>query len=143
MPLCILFDLERKNSAQPKGVRLGYMGHLTYIADETVRLLELYSQTSLLPMLYEFIDLEDWWNYVSKILKETKERDALVLGGTRPNVIESHKSGLEDPNDEYMDDNDEFGDENGFLGGDSGTGHEGDVASDQVKNLFFSYQYVK
>ncbi|KAG0013380.1 hypothetical protein BGZ82_002147 [Podila clonocystis] len=30
-----------------------------------------------------------------------------------------------------MDDNDEFGDENGFLGGDSGTGHEGDVASDQ------------
>ncbi|KAF9373516.1 hypothetical protein CPB97_000486, partial [Podila verticillata] len=117
--------------AQPKGVRLGYMGHLTYIADETVRLLELYSQTSLLPMLYEFIDLEDWWNYVSKILKETKERDALVLGGTRPNVVESHKSGLEDPNDDYMDDNDEFGDENGFLGGDSGTGHEGDVASDQ------------
>ncbi|KAF9333129.1 hypothetical protein BG006_004002 [Podila minutissima] len=117
--------------AQPKGVRLGYMGHLTYIADETVRLLELYSQTSLLPMLYEFIDLEDWWNYVSKILKETKERDALVLGGTRPNVIESHKSGLEDPNDDYMDDNDEFGDENGFLGGGSGTGHEGDVASDQ------------
>ncbi|KAF9321686.1 hypothetical protein BG003_000104 [Podila horticola] len=117
--------------AQPKGVRLGYMGHLTYIADETVRLLELYSQTSLLPMLYEFIDLEDWWNYVSKILKETKERDALVLGGTRPNVVESHKSGLEDPNDDYMDDNDEFGDESGFLGGDSGTGHEGDVASDQ------------
>ncbi|KAF9428928.1 hypothetical protein BGZ94_000492, partial [Podila epigama] len=117
--------------AQPKGVRLGYMGHLTYIADETVRLLELYSQTSLLPMLYEYIDLEDWWNYVSKILKETKERDALVLGGSRPNVIESHKSGLDDANDDYMDDNDEFGDDNDFLGGDSGTGHEGDVASDQ------------
>ncbi|KAG0257109.1 hypothetical protein BG011_004159 [Mortierella polycephala] len=118
--------------AQPKGVRLGYMGHLTYIADETVKLLELYSQTSLLPTLYEFIDLEDWWNYVSKILKETKERDAQVLGGTRPNVIESHKAGLDDANDDdYMDDNDdEYGDGSSFIG-DSGTGLEGDVASDQ------------
>ncbi|KAF9196311.1 hypothetical protein BGZ50_001061 [Haplosporangium sp. Z 11] len=118
--------------AQPKGVRLGYMGHLTYIADETVKLLELYSQTSLLPTLYEFIDLEDWWNYVSKILKETKERDAQVLGGTRPNVIESHKAGHDDADDDdYMDDNDEeYGNGSSFIG-DSGTGLEGDVASDQ------------
>ncbi|KAG0367781.1 SIT4 phosphatase-associated protein-domain-containing protein [Gamsiella multidivaricata] len=129
-------DAQRLNDyecAQPKGVRLGYMGHLTYIADETVKLLELYSQTTLFPTLYEYIDLEDWWNYVSKILKETKERDAQVLGGTRPNVIESHKSGLDDGNDDdYMDDNDdEYGSGNDFLGGGSGTGHEGDVASDQ------------
>ncbi|KAG0232730.1 hypothetical protein BGW41_001741 [Actinomortierella wolfii] len=119
--------------AQPKGVRLGYMGHLTYIADETVKLLELYSQTPLLAMLYEHIDLEDWWNYVSKILKETKERDAQVLGGTRPNVIESQKMGHDDnDDDDYMDDNgDGYGGSSGFLGGDDGTGHEGDVASDQ------------
>ncbi|KAF9912144.1 hypothetical protein EC991_000554 [Linnemannia zychae] len=117
--------------AQPKGVRLGYMGHLTYIADETVKLLELYSQTSLLSSLYEHIDLEDWWNYVSKILKETKERDAKVLGGARPNVIESHKPEHDDGNDDdYIDDNDEdYG--NDFIGGDIGAGHEGDVASDQ------------
>ncbi|KAG0373777.1 hypothetical protein BGX24_011249 [Mortierella sp. AD032] len=117
--------------AQPKGVRLGYMGHLTYIADETVKLLELYSQTSLLSTLYEHIDLEDWWNYVSKILKETKERDAKVLGGARPNVIESHKPDHDDGNDDdYIDDNDEdYG--NDFIGGDIGAGHEGDVASDQ------------
>ncbi|KAK5821059.1 SIT4 phosphatase-associated protein-domain-containing protein [Linnemannia elongata] len=117
--------------AQPKGVRLGYMGHLTYIADETVKLLELYSQTSLLSTLYEHVDLEDWWNYVSKILKETKERDAKVLGGARPNVIESHKPDHDDGNDDdYIDDNDEdYG--NDFIGGDIGAGHEGDVASDQ------------
>ncbi|KAF9931472.1 hypothetical protein FBU30_010088 [Linnemannia zychae] len=117
--------------AQPKGVRLGYMGHLTYIADETVKLLELYSQTSLLSTLYEYIDLEDWWNYVSKILKETKERDAKVLGGTRPNVIESHKPDHDDGNDDdYIDEGDEdYG--NDFIGGDIGAGHEGDVASDQ------------
>lgn len=121
------------DSAQPKGVRLGYMGHLTYIADETVKLLELYSQTSLLSTLYEHIDLEDWWNYVSKILKETKERDAKVLGGARPNVIESHKPDHDDGNDDdYIDDNDEdYG--NDFIGGDIGAGHEGDVASDQVR----------
>ncbi|KAF8979145.1 hypothetical protein BGZ46_005763 [Entomortierella lignicola] len=125
-------DAQRLNDyecAQPKGVRLGYMGHLTYIADETVKLLELYSQTSLMSTLYESIDLEDWWNYVSKILKETKDRDAQVLGGNRPNAIENHRSGYDDANDDdYMDDNDEeYG--NGFAGGDSG--HEGDVASDQ------------
>ena len=125
------------NSAQPKGVRLGYMGHLTYIADETVKLLELYSQTSLLPMLYEYIDLEDWWNYVSKVLKETKERDAQVLGGTRPNLMEPHKSGLGDGHDDdFLDDNgDDYGSGNGYLGEDSGTGHDGDVASDQVTML--------
>ncbi|KAF9085962.1 hypothetical protein BGX23_009247 [Mortierella sp. AD031] len=119
--------------AQPKGVRLGYMGHLTYIADETVKLLELYSQTSLLPMLYEFIDLEDWWNYVSKVLKETKERDAQVLGGSRPNVIESHPSGMDDGNDDdFLDDGgDNYGGNNSFLGGDGGAGQEGDVPSDQ------------
>ncbi|KAF9120001.1 hypothetical protein BGW39_011745 [Mortierella sp. 14UC] len=119
--------------SQPKGVRLGYMGHLTYIADETVKLLELYSQTSLLPMLYEFIDLEDWWNYVSKVLKETKERDAQVLGGSRPNVIEAHPSGMDDGNDDdFLDDGgDNYGGNNSFLGGDVGAGQEGDVGSDQ------------
>ncbi|KAG0215595.1 hypothetical protein BGX31_000819, partial [Mortierella sp. GBA43] len=128
-------DAQRLNDyecAQPKGVRLGYMGHLTYIADETVRLLELYSRTSLLTTLYEFMDLEDWWNYVSKILKETKDRDAQVLGGSRPNMIESHKPGLDDGNDDdYIDDNDdEYGNDTDFIGG-VGGGHEGDVASDQ------------
>ncbi|KAF9350175.1 hypothetical protein BGX26_011611 [Mortierella sp. AD094] len=119
--------------AQPKGVRLGYMGHLTYIADETVKLLELYSQTSLLPTLYEFIELEDWWNYVSKVLKETKERDAQVLGGSRPNVMEPHKVGLDDAqDDDFMDDHgDEYGSNSGFLGGDAVASHEGDTASDQ------------
>ncbi|KAF9109133.1 hypothetical protein BGX27_007957 [Mortierella sp. AM989] len=120
--------------AQPKGVRLGYMGHLTYIADETVKLLELYSQTSLLPTLYEFIELEDWWNYVSKVLKETKERDAQVLGGSRPNVMEPHRAGLDVDvqDDDFMDDHgDEFGGNNGFLGGDAVVSHDGDTASDQ------------
>ncbi|KAG0039227.1 hypothetical protein BGZ82_009172 [Podila clonocystis] len=119
--------------AQPKGVRLGYMGHLTYIADETVKLLELYSQTSLLPMLYEFIDLDDWWSYVSKTLKETKERDAQVLGGSRPNMMDGLKSGLDDGNDDdFMDDNEgEYGGGNGFLGQEGGGGHDGDVGSDQ------------
>ncbi|KAG0299318.1 hypothetical protein BGZ98_010144 [Dissophora globulifera] len=129
-------DAQRLNDyecAQPKGVRLGYMGHLTYIADETVKLLELYAQTSLLSTLYEFIDLEDWWNYVSKILKETKERDAQVLGGTRPDMSESRKVGADDGNDDddYIDDNDEdYGNGNDFMVG-GGVGNEGDVASDQ------------
>lgn len=119
------------------------MGHLTYIADETVKLLELYSQTSLLPMLYEFIDLEDWWNYVSKVLKETKERDAQVLGGSRPNVIEPHPSGMDDGHDDdFLDDGgDSYGGNNSFLGGDGGAGQEGDVGSDQVTPQDIPYYF--
>jgi len=121
-------------SSQPKGVRLGYMGHLTYIADETVKLLELYSQTSLLPMLYEFIEAEDWWNYVTKVLKETKERDAQVLGGTRPNMMESHKALDDVHDDDFLDEHgEEYGSASGFLSGDGVIGLERDVASDQVR----------
>ncbi|KAG0246779.1 hypothetical protein BGX31_009026 [Mortierella sp. GBA43] len=118
--------------SQPKGVRLGYMGHLTYIADETVKLLELYSTTSLLPMLYEFIEVDDWWNYVTKVLKETKERDAQVLGGTRPNMMEPHKALDDVHDDDFLDDHgEEYGSGSGFLGGDGTVGHDRDVASDQ------------
>ncbi|KAJ3120837.1 hypothetical protein HK098_004202 [Nowakowskiella sp. JEL0407] len=79
-------DAQRLNDyevEQPKGVRLGYMGHLTYIADEVVKLVE--------KCLEDFGDdlkactnTEDWNEYVSGVLRETKERDRQPLGGVRP-----------------------------------------------------------
>ncbi|KAJ3223481.1 hypothetical protein HK099_001064 [Clydaea vesicula] len=82
-----IIDAQIENDAQvnlPKGVRLGYMGHLTYISDEVCKLIEKCS-TDLESELYEYFSDERWENYKNKSLNETKERDCQPLGGQRPN----------------------------------------------------------
>ncbi|KAJ3289499.1 hypothetical protein HK104_007414 [Borealophlyctis nickersoniae] len=71
--------------ANPKGVRLGFMGHLTYISDEVCKLLEKCS-ADLGDELRDFLYAEDWQEYVNGTLRETKERDRQPLGGARPNT---------------------------------------------------------
>ncbi|KAJ3160426.1 hypothetical protein HDU86_000760 [Geranomyces michiganensis] len=73
------------NVAQPKGVRLGYMGHLTYISDEICKLVEKCNE-DLAQEVGDLITADDWQDYVSGILRETKERDRQPLGGVRPNA---------------------------------------------------------
>lgn len=73
-----------KYSAKPKGMRLGYMGHLTFIADEIIKLFEGYPE-AVLSQVKDDIDLESWNAYCNNELKETKERDRLPLAGPRPN----------------------------------------------------------
>ncbi|KAI8928314.1 SIT4 phosphatase-associated protein-domain-containing protein [Entophlyctis helioformis] len=68
---------------QPKGVRLGYMGHLTYIADEVCKLIEKCSP-ELDDQIHDYIVSEEWQEYVSHPLRETRERDRQSLGGPRP-----------------------------------------------------------
>ncbi|KAI8378892.1 SIT4 phosphatase-associated protein-domain-containing protein [Choanephora cucurbitarum] len=70
--------------AKPKGIRAGYMGHLTFISDEIMKLFEGYPETIVLE-IKDDIDMEGWNAYCSHELKETKERDQLPLGGLRPN----------------------------------------------------------
>ncbi|KAI8824378.1 SIT4 phosphatase-associated protein-domain-containing protein [Fimicolochytrium jonesii] len=71
--------------AKPKGVRLGFMGHLTYIADEVSKLLEKCPE-DLVKELSDHIVADEWHSYVSGPLKETRERDRQPLGGVRPNA---------------------------------------------------------
>ncbi|KAI9226638.1 MAG: SIT4 phosphatase-associated protein-domain-containing protein, partial [Piptocephalis tieghemiana] len=63
---------------QPRGVRLGYMGHLTFIADQVVRLFER-SREDL--DLEEYTDDPEWRAYVEGTLRETREKDRITLGG--------------------------------------------------------------
>ncbi|RKP13482.1 SIT4 phosphatase-associated protein-domain-containing protein, partial [Piptocephalis cylindrospora] len=63
---------------QPRGVRLGYMGHLTFIADQVVRLFER-SKEDL--GLEEYVEDPEWKAYVEGTLRETREKDRITLGG--------------------------------------------------------------
>lgn len=66
------------NSAQPKGNRLGYMGHLTFISDEIIKLLESYPDMT--KDIQKEIDSEAWNYYCVHQLEETKKRNNFALG---------------------------------------------------------------
>ncbi|KAJ2014760.1 sporulation-induced protein, partial [Coemansia sp. S85] len=70
-------------SRMPRGIRLGYMGHLTGIGEEVARLLEL-SGAALEPLIAPFIDGDEWLDYVARTLQEVRDRDQQPLGGERP-----------------------------------------------------------
>ncbi|KAG1436182.1 hypothetical protein G6F56_013667 [Rhizopus delemar] len=64
-------------------MRAGYMGHLTFISDEIMKLFEGYPETIVLA-IKDDVDMESWSAYCNNELKETKDRDQLPLGGLRP-----------------------------------------------------------
>lgn len=76
------------------------MGHLTFIADEVIKLFEGYPE-AIVQEIKDDVDLEMWYHYCETELRETKERDCLPLGGDRPNEDDA---GLRDEDDEDDDD---------------------------------------
>ncbi|KAJ1661005.1 sporulation-induced protein [Dispira simplex] len=116
------YRLNQAECEKPKGVRFGYMGHLTGISEEVVRLFERCT-SPLLDQLQEFIDDEEWQEYVVA-LREVKERDHCPLGGERPlptdnmlaglqgtSFLEPHINDMEEDTreDDDDDDDDEYG----------------------------------
>lgn len=65
-------------------MRLGYMGHLTLIAEEVVKFCERHPPEVLSDIVIEQVVHDDWHNYVDITLTETRERDNAILGGVRP-----------------------------------------------------------
>lgn len=63
------------------GLRLGYMGHLTLIAEEVVKFIQLYPVRSLSNLIDEKIEDDIWGNYVSHVLYDTREKYNAILGG--------------------------------------------------------------
>ncbi|KNE61312.1 hypothetical protein AMAG_07050 [Allomyces macrogynus ATCC 38327] len=70
---------------RPKGVRLGFMGHITLIADVVVAFLDRDEPMRL--ELTEMLRTEDWQEYVTRTFRETREREARPLGGVRPSAL--------------------------------------------------------
>lgn len=71
-------------SQQKQKMRLGYMGHLTLIAEEVVKFTERQPIETLSPSIAGKVADCDWIAFVENILTETRERDNAILGGVRP-----------------------------------------------------------
>ena len=65
-------------------MRLGYMGHLTLIAEEIVKFTERQPPETLAAAILDKIMDPNWIHYVEHVLADTRERDNAILGGFRP-----------------------------------------------------------
>ncbi|KAK4172594.1 SIT4 phosphatase-associated protein-domain-containing protein [Triangularia setosa] len=83
--------VSEKSQTQNK-TRMGYMGHLTLIAEEVVKFTERHPPELLSEGVLEKVMAQDWINYVEGALAETRERDNAILGGVRPEVAMSNRA---------------------------------------------------
>ncbi|KAF9878361.1 sit4 phosphatase-associated protein [Colletotrichum karsti] len=74
--------------------RMGYMGHLTLIAEEVVKFTERHPPELLSETVLERVMDPRWINYVEGALAETRERDNAILGGVRPEVALGNRAGM-------------------------------------------------
>jgi SIT4-associating protein SAP185/190 len=78
---------KKSDEAQEKDrMRLGYMGHLTLIAEEVVKFTERHPPELLSESVLEKVMNGEWITYVEVTLAETRERDNAILGGVRPDM---------------------------------------------------------
>lgn len=81
-----ILDGQRKSDASQteKGMRLGYMGHLTLIAEEVCKFGNRHPPEALDQAVLDRVNREPWIEYVEGTLAETRDKDNAVLGGVRP-----------------------------------------------------------
>lgn len=83
----IIEGQQRSDEAQKKdNMRLGYMGHLTLIAEEVVKFTERHPPELLADSVLEKVMSQPWIDYVEHTLADTRERDNAILGGVRPDM---------------------------------------------------------
>jgi len=68
-----------------KGVRIGYMGYLTLLTEEVISALDRFPQDLSTQITSLYAPQPEWEEYVKGRYSETKEKDAVALGGPRPN----------------------------------------------------------
>ncbi|KAK7978468.1 SIT4 phosphatase-associated protein [Apiospora saccharicola] len=87
-------QLASENSQTQNKTRMGYMGHLTLIAEEVVKFTERNPPELLSELVLDRVMSQDWINYVEGALAETRERDNAILGGVRPEVAMSNRAAM-------------------------------------------------
>ncbi|KAI0636560.1 SIT4 phosphatase-associated protein-domain-containing protein [Trametes polyzona] len=78
-------------SSAPKGVRLGYMGHLTLISEDVINALE-HLPPDLRLQIAQYAPQPEWDEYVTGRYKETKKKDNVLLGGGKPVIAPSMRN---------------------------------------------------
>jgi SIT4-associating protein SAP185/190 len=73
-------------SQKETNMRLGYMGHLTLIAEEVLKFTERHPAELLSQTVLDKVMSQSWIDYVEQTLAETRERDNAILGGVRPDM---------------------------------------------------------
>lgn len=111
--LCAEYEEQHKT-------RLGYMGHLTLISEEVVKLTAILPPAAISPIVQQAVDTEEWQIYENETLVRTREKYNTVLGGSSPsdeleplvtdaiilrNDDQPIELGEEDGMEEYEDDN--------------------------------------
>ncbi|KAH7135810.1 extragenic suppressor of kinetochore protein 1 [Dendryphion nanum] len=83
----IIEGQQASDEAQAKThMRLGYMGHLTLIAEEVLKFTERHPAELLSQSVLDKVMSQTWVDYVEQTLAETRERDNAILGGVRPDM---------------------------------------------------------
>lgn len=116
------------------GVRLGYMGHLTLIAEEVVKFVERYPPQSISPLITEKVTAPEWIEYVETTLAATRARDSAVLGGERPRIPQQQQqasSGMTWEMNERSYDMEDDDEELQRQMGQFAISEDGDVSADQ------------
>lgn len=90
--LAYMLPAEKIFSEKPKGVRLGYMGHLTLISEHVIGALE-HLPPDLRLQIAQYAPQPEWDEYVTGRYKETKKKDSSLLGGGKPVVAPSMRNG--------------------------------------------------
>lgn len=91
----IIRGQKRSDESQARTkTRMGYMGHLTLIAEEVVKFTERHPPELLSETVLERVMSQEWVNYVEGALAETRERDNAILGGVRPEVAMNNRAAM-------------------------------------------------
>jgi hypothetical protein len=101
--LAVVQPLTNRNSASTKGSRLGYMGHLTLIAEDVITALEHFPPELRL-LIIQYAPEEEWDRYVTGRYLETKANDTRLLGGGKPVVASRNISQWKVDEDEMSSD---------------------------------------
>ena len=109
-------------SSKPKGVRLGYMGHLMLISEDVITALARFPPDLRL-IIIQYAPEPEWDQYVTGRYNETKEEDARPLGGGKPIVGNGVRGG--GVMQWKVDENDLDGGGSGTSGGGTGDGNGG------------------
>jgi hypothetical protein len=101
-----IVDASKQNEeecAKPRGIRRGFMGHITSISQS------LLSVATVTPAIEKLLaDHAEWNQYTNGALTATRERETRSLGGYMPDYAAEHAPDFED---DYEDDDGDFDDD--------------------------------